>query len=196
SGEEPQRQLVGVLVYVNPHRAYWSHEFSGVGTPPDCVSADTITGVGDPGGTCLLCPHSRYQNGEAPACRLTADCVFFQPGELLPTVLTASPTSVPIVEKYVLALIKRGLRYSDTVTTFGLERVTGRGGTCSRRLTATRSAVLEPPQRQRMREIVMALGLTPAASAPAGQTPVPTGEREPGCDDGEIPEHATLDLTT
>jgi hypothetical protein len=197
SGEEPRRTLTGVIVGVQLRRAFWSAPYAGAGVAPDCASADGVTGVGDPGGECVLCPHSQFPDGGAPGCRQTAEIMLFASGDLLPTIVTASPASVRPVARYAAALVKRGYRLCDVVTIFGLERATSRGGIVFAKLTLTMVGVLEPAQRQRLREIVAALGFTPAAApAPASEAPVPPVEREPGCDDVEIPEHATLDVTT
>jgi hypothetical protein len=185
-GEEPRRTLSGVLIHVQQRRAYWSQPFGGGGVAPDCVSADGFVGVGDPGGECLVCPHARFQDEEAPACRLTAECLFFQAGDLLPTILVASPASVRPVTKYLVSLAKRALKVSDVVTTFGLERVTSRGGIQFARLTCTMTGTLEPAQRTRMREIISMLGFGTHPSPATATSEVQEN----------IPEHATLDLTT
>jgi hypothetical protein len=194
AGPEARSTITGVLVHVQQRRAYWAQPFdeTGGGTPPDCTSADGISGVGEPGGECRTCPHAKFQEDEVPACRLTAECVLFQPAEFLPTILVASAGSVRSVAKYLLSLTKRGLRYSDVVTTFGLERVKSRRGILFSRLTCTMRGGLESPQRQRMREIVAMFGLgTRPTVAAASAAPMTT----PQADVADIPEHATLDLT-
>jgi hypothetical protein len=192
TGEESRRTLTGVLVHVQQRRAYWPSEFSGSGTAPDCSSSDGIVGVGSPGGACAVCPLSQFpQEGGGPPCRLTAELVAFLEGDVLPTIVTVSPASVRVVARYLLALAKRGLRYSDVVTVLGLERAQSQSGIAFARLTCTMTGPLEPTQRARMREIIAALGFgTPPTLAASSATPVPT----PSSDDLDIPEHATLGL--
>jgi hypothetical protein len=92
TGEESRRTLTGVLIHVQQRRAYWPSEFSGSGTVPDCSSLDAIVGVGNPGGACAACPLSQFpEEGGAPPCRLTAELVTFLEGDVLPTIVTASP---------------------------------------------------------------------------------------------------------
>jgi hypothetical protein len=193
AGEEACRELVGVVLHVQRKRAYWPAEFSGSGTPPDCASGDGFVGVGDPGGDCLCCPLARFQDGERPACRETVDVAFLAPGDLLPTVLAVSPTSVRPVAKYLLSLTKKGLRHTDVVTRFGLERVTSQAGMVYARLTCTMLGPLDERQRQHMRALVGALAFDPAAAA--GGTRSNPAVRTPGEDDVNIPEHATVDAT-
>lgn len=194
AGPESRPTITGVLVHVQQRRAYWAQAFdeTGGGTPPACQSADGITGIGEPGGACVLCPHAKFQDDEVPACRLTAECVLFQPDESLPTILAASAGSVRPVTKYLLSLTKRRLRYSDVVTTFGLERMKSRRGILFSRLTCTMTGALEPAQRQRMREIIGELGFgTPQTVAVSSMTPM----TPPAPGDVEVPEKATVDPT-
>src|SRR5262249_22792546 len=93
---------------------------------------------------------------------------------------------------YLLSLAKRGLRYSDVVSVFSLERATSQSGITFAKLTCTMARILEPAQRARMREIVAALGFGTHPTVPASSaTPMPT----PSSGDADIPEHTTLDLT-
>src|SRR5262249_55737078 len=116
----------------------------------------------------------------------------FLEGDVLPTIVTAPPTSVRGVLRYLLALAKRGLRYSDVVTVLGLERAHSQTGIAFARLTCTMAGLLEPAQRARMRELIAALGFgTPPTVAVSAATPMPT----PSSGDLDIPAHTTLDLT-
>jgi hypothetical protein len=192
SGDEQRRSLTGVVLDVTRHRAFWPGAFSGTGAPPACSSADGVVGVGDPGGLCADCPQAAFgENGEAPACRLTAECVVILDSDLLPTILVASPTSVPRVVKFLLSLAKRGLRYHDVLTSFGLERATSTSGIAFALLAPTMLRVLEPHERARMREIVAALGF--GGSAPASTAPPPVPTHAPAV---VIPEHALVDPGT
>src|SRR4029450_12815372 len=64
AGPESRPTITGVLVHVQQRRAYWAQAFdeTGGGTPPDCTSADGITGVGEPGGACARCPLATVQD--------------------------------------------------------------------------------------------------------------------------------------
>jgi hypothetical protein len=138
-----------------------------------------------------MCPYARFQDDLAPTCRLTAEGLFFQAGELLPSIVVASPTSVRPVAKYVVSLVKRGLGVADVITTLGLERATSRGGILFARLTCTMTGTLAPAQRTRMREIITLLGLgspavitTATAAVPRDHVApapldLPVGEDEP-----------------
>jgi len=191
SGDEQRRSLTGVVLDVTRHRAFWPGAFSGTNAPPECSSADGVTGVGDPGGTCACCPHAFRENGKAAACRLTCECLLILDSDLLPTILVASPTSVRPVAKFLLSLAKRGLHYHDVLASFGLERATSNSGIAFARLVPKMLRALEPHERARMREIVAALGF--GGSAPASTAPPPVPTHAPAV---VIPEHALVDPGT
>jgi hypothetical protein len=194
SGDEQRRSLTGVVLDVTRHRAFWPGAFSGTNAPPECSSADGVTGVGDPGGTCACCPHAFRENGKAAACRLTCECLLILDSDLLPTILVASPTSVRPVAKFLLSLAKRGLHYHDVLASFGLERATSNSGIAFARLVPKMLRALEPHERARMREIVAALGFSGSApAAPASTAPPPAPAHAPAV---VIPEHALVDPGT
>jgi len=96
--------------------------------PPDCVSEDLITGVGDPGGQCAVCPHNQWGTAIGPdgdltrgkACGQYRTLFLSLPGHLLPVRLIAPPTSLKSIRRYFLAGLKAP--YYAAITEFGLVR--------------------------------------------------------------------------
>lgn len=129
------RTFDGVLLLRQPVRAYWHDPFSGEGAPPDCASNDGITGTGDPGGECSICPKNAWgsaadetgQERKGKACRQIARLFVITPDTFLPLLLPAPPSSYKRVLTYVLRLADRGLRYHHVVTRFGLEKAESSG---------------------------------------------------------------------
>ena len=55
--DEAVKTIDGVVIATQDIRVYYrtSFEDSGGGVPPDCSSADSVTGQGNPGGSCAEC---------------------------------------------------------------------------------------------------------------------------------------------
>lgn len=109
----PSQVVRGVIVYTRLGRARWATAFSDSqgGSPPDCASADGITGHGDPGGSCLSCPFAQF--GSAKDGRGGQECTAFRvlvmltPESELPVVVTVPPSSLQNVKRYLLGLAPR-----------------------------------------------------------------------------------------
>ena len=136
-GPKPADSFEGIVVYWKDARAYWSKPLSqGGNSPPDCTSDDGITGVGDPGGDCRLCPFAQFgskldEKGNAAAgqaCRAIRPLFVLRPGAILPIVVPAPPTSQRAVQQYFLRLVNEGLPYWRVLTKFKLEKASSRGG--------------------------------------------------------------------
>jgi hypothetical protein len=158
SGDEPHREIHGIIINNQFRRVHWSETFDQRSAPqaPDCASADGIIGVGDPGGVCADCPLSSFINDEAPACRSFIDIFFIAPGELFPTLLTVARGSIKAVRRYFFALTKRGLPLHHVVTEFSLERATNRRGIVFSRLVLKQVRLLNEGERGRATEVVTA----------------------------------------
>lgn len=126
-GVKPQPEILGVIVYVQNARAYWttSYDEGGGGQPPDCISDDAVTGRGIPGGPCLKCPYSAFGSGKnerGQACRQIRRLFMLRTDEILPMVVNLPAKSLAPSKNYLLRLASHGLNKSSIVTRIGLER--------------------------------------------------------------------------
>lgn len=152
SGPEPRPSFEGVILHRQNTRAYWAKPLDeGDGnTPPDCRSDDSIVGVGIPGGRCDTCPLSQFGSklnrdgspGSGQACKALTLLYVMVPGELLPVVVVAPPTSLKPLKTYMLQLTSAGVRYWTAITRFALEQTKNAGGIKYSRLALQRVETL------------------------------------------------------
>lgn len=147
SGPEPRPTFEGVILHRQNTRAYWAQslEAGNGNTPPDCRSDDAIVGVGIPGGRCDTCPLSQFGSKEgtnAQACKALTLLYVMVPGELLPVVVVAPPTSLKPLKTYMLQLTSAGVRYWTAITRFALEQTKNAGGIKYSRLALQRVETL------------------------------------------------------
>lgn len=140
-GPESTRSLEGVVVAWTSPRAYWSRSLddpeSEGGSPPDCVSDDSVLGYGafgvgsvaHPSGECATCPMNEWgsdpRGGNAKACKEGRQLFMALPNRILPVSVSLAPTSIQPLRKYFLRLAGGGLPYYSVVTRLELERVDG-----------------------------------------------------------------------
>ena len=111
-GPVETRELTGVIVHTQITRAYWEKSFdeTGGGSPPECVSRDGLTGVGNPGGDCLNCKYNLFESdakGRGKACQESRLIFLVLKDELLPIVVKAPATSLKNAKKYLTGLTSR-----------------------------------------------------------------------------------------
>ncbi len=126
-GEAMEPSVEGVIVLARDTRAYYSQPISETGgsRPPDCWSADAVTGSGKPGGACLACPLALWDSapgGRGQACKQIKQLFVLRGSLLLPEVVTLPPTSLKAAKQYLLKLTSQGVPYYAVVTRIGLER--------------------------------------------------------------------------
>ena len=125
-----EKELVGIILYKRPVRAYWPGEFSG-STPPACVSEDSKTGVGDPGGNCKECPYAKFGSGmkeRGQACKQIYRVFLLRPGHLLPVMIPLPPTSIRAAKQYFLRLFDQQIPYYGVVTKVTLQETKNADG--------------------------------------------------------------------
>jgi len=128
-GTEDAKAVEGVVIYFKNQNAYWKQKYDGQNNPPDCVSNDGITGVGDPGGECSECPLNEFgSDGKGKACKNMRTLFVLREGDVLPLVLTLPPTSLKEARKYFLRLASKGIPYYGVVTEIALEKDKNEGG--------------------------------------------------------------------
>ena len=126
---EHAKDVTGIVVFWKEPRAYWKENFddSGGGTPPDCSSEDGTIGVGDPGGSCAVCPLAEFgthHKGRGQACKQMRVLFMVLEQQFLPIAVSCSPTSLANMQKYFLRLAGRGIQFNHVVTklTLGVDK--------------------------------------------------------------------------
>lgn len=153
--EAEEKEIRGVVVYQRASRAYWQHGIDdGQRTPPDCQSADLVTGVGNPGGLCEVCSFARFGTalkGKGQACRETHALFILRPGHMLPAVVVVPPTSLKQVKRYNLSLINAGHSLQTVETVLFLSSDKNSEGTSYARVEIGMSSKLDPEAASGMR---------------------------------------------
>lgn len=118
------RQFDAIIVHRQITRSYWSSQYSGENTPPDCSSEDGVIGVGTPGGECAKCPLSQFgsdgKNGQA--CKRINRLFLLFDGGIMPVVLNVPPSSGKYVLQYLVSLATSGIGYWQVKTRFTLAK--------------------------------------------------------------------------
>lgn len=126
--------IEGVILKHQNIRLYWSKGLvSGAeaGTPPDCVSADSKTGIGSPSGNCTACPYSQFGTardgeGRGQACKLRCQIFILGKEDMLPRRISLPPMSMKKFKAYMVRLATKGKAFYSVITKIGLERVTNK----------------------------------------------------------------------
>jgi len=198
-GEETAKQIEGIVLAWRPGRLYWAkaRNEGGGKKPPDCISRDGFTGVGNPGGECNLCPFAKFgsspKGGRGQACKQVRQLLLVRPGEVLPSLIAVPPTSLRAASQYFLMLASRQLSFWTVSTKISLEKASNEDGIeyarmtfrLGRLLSADEQRLLRPYQ-ERMRSILNPLALDAAdyedgaAEEESGGAPDAAGGQTPG----------------
>lgn len=140
-GMKSATEVTGVIVAWQDQRAYWKGSYSGEGSPPDCSSADSLTGVGDPGVACRSCALAQFGSAEkfnektkqmestaGQACKQVRILLLIRPEDMLPIVVACPPTSLKAIKQYFLRLAGQGIPYWGAVTKLTLAEDKNAGG--------------------------------------------------------------------
>lgn len=137
-GDDPDNpemvsELVGVIIDHHPVHTYWKRRvYTGESSPPDCISDDGITGVGDPGGECRICPMFKWGSGiksVGRACKTQRYIYLLREGDGLPLLLTLPPTSIKNFNDYLAKrILTRGRKTYSVITKVILKRAKSRSG--------------------------------------------------------------------
>ena len=183
-------EVEGIIVAWRMTRAYWKSDTSGGGAPPDCVSKDSITGAGDPGGVCAQCPFASFGTGKGgfgQACKQMRELLIILPGQIMPVFLRVPPTSLQNAGKYFLRLASKRINYWAAITRFKLESATSKGGIKYARAVFELAAQVGDEERARMRsyhlQMQNVLNAMEIAADLAEESGRPSGPRAPGDDD-------------
>ncbi len=153
-GDENVAELEGIIVHTQSVRAYWkeSFEHSGGGSPPDCVSADALQGIGEPGGDCLTCPLSQFKSakegaGRGKACSESRLVYLLTENEILPLVVKVPATSLANARKYVIGLTSKLMDTHAVYTKLTLEQDKNQDGIKYSKIIFTKIGDVPNPQQ-------------------------------------------------
>ena len=130
NGDEPETELSGIILDYTTPRAYWTTPEPVEGTPPDCMSVNSI--ISADGKSCAHCPYNDFgsKDGEsnAKACKESVLLFLLRPNTILPLLVRVPVTSKNRFLKYTTRLAGALTPLNGVVTRITLERATSRGG--------------------------------------------------------------------
>lgn len=134
-GEETVSSIDGIIIGHHTARGYWEGEF-GSNQPPQCFSQDGVTGVGNPGGNCFVCPKNQWKSNEktgGKACQEKHRIFLIRAVEgkdmpLIPLIIQLPVTSIKPVSVFMTKLAMNQVRFWSVITRISLETATNRKG--------------------------------------------------------------------
>ena len=124
------KEFYAVILYHHPMYIFYSSKYSGSSNPPDCLSVDGITGIGNPGGNCINCPKNKFGSGEngSKACKNKHQIYLLRANEMFPLILSLPTSSNKEFSKYIKRLLSRGKKSDSVVTKFSLKKAVNKTG--------------------------------------------------------------------
>ena len=130
SGEDAEKELSGIILDYTTPRAYWDTPDPVEGTPPTCMSHDSI--MSHDGKVCSRCPYNDFgsKDGEtgAKACKEFVMLFLLRPDNIFPLLIRVPVTSKSRFLKYMVRLVGRLTPISSVVTKITLEKATSKTG--------------------------------------------------------------------
>ena len=130
AGEEAEKELTGIILDYTTPRAYWDTPDPVEGTPPVCISQNSI--ISQDGKACAHCPYNDFgsKDGEtnAKACKESVLLFLLRPNNILPLLVRVPVTSKPRFLKYMARLVGTMTPLSGVVTRITLEKATSKTG--------------------------------------------------------------------
>lgn len=130
SGDEPEKELIGIILDYTTPRAYWDTPDPAEGTPPVCMSQNSI--ISHDGKSCALCPYndfgSKDGDSNAKACKESVLLFLLRPDSIIPLLVRVPATSKPRFLKYSTRLLSILTPVSSVVTKISLEKATSKQG--------------------------------------------------------------------
>ena len=130
SHDEAETELSGIILDYTTPRAYWTTPEPVEGTPPDCMSVNSI--ISTDGKSCAHCPYNDFgsKDGEsnAKACKESVLLFLLRPNTILPLLVRVPVTSKARFLRYTTRLAGELMSINGVVSKITLERATSRGG--------------------------------------------------------------------
>lgn len=145
-GETKQvKEIDAVILYKQRVRGWWKDDYSGGGQPPECSSSDGITGYNTEEEEvleCKHCPLSKYgsaSKGRGQACKDMRRLLVRLGDDIVPSILTIPPTSVKVVDNFMVRLVSKGIKYTDIRVKLSLVSEKNKEGTPFSKLVISKS---------------------------------------------------------
>jgi hypothetical protein len=128
--KEKVEEIEGVILYIQKVRGRWQEAYSGGNKLPVCSSMDGKHGFDTTDATpakipCKSCPFSQFgsdpSGGRGQACKEMRRIYLRIGTDLMPTLITTPPSSIKVVDGFLVKLVSAGMRYSDIRCTLKLE---------------------------------------------------------------------------
>lgn len=130
AGNEAAMELTGIILDYTTPRAYWDTPDPVEGTPPVCMSRNSI--ISYDGKACAHCPYNDFgsKDGEsnAKACKESVLLFLLRPESIIPLLVRVPVTSKPRFLKYSTRLLSTLRPVSSVVTKITLEKATSKAG--------------------------------------------------------------------
>ena len=130
AGNEAATELSGIVLDYTTPRAYWDTPDPVEGTPPVCMSQNSI--ISHDGKSCALCPYndfgSKDGDSNAKACKESVLLFLLRPNSIIPLLVRVPVTSKPRFLKYSTRLLSTLTPISSVVTKITLEKATSKQG--------------------------------------------------------------------
>ena len=170
AGNEAEKELVGIVLDYTTPRAYWDTPDPVEGTPPVCMSQNSI--ISFDGKACAHCPYNDFgsKDGEsnAKACKESVMLFLLRPNSIIPLLVRVPVTSKPRFLKYSTRLLSTLRPINSIVTRITLEKATSKQGKPYALFNFEAVSVLTPEEAanaktyaQQFMEIVNAAQLVP-----------------------------------
>ena len=154
SGDEAERELTGIILDYTTPRAYWDTPDPVEGTPPTCLSKNSL--ISEDGKPCAHCPFNDFgsKNGDsnAKACKESVLLFLLRPGSIFPLLVRVPVTSKMLFLKYTTRLVSRLTPLSSVVTRITLEKTTSKAGKPYALFHFDAVSVLSPEEAAKARE--------------------------------------------
>ena len=170
SGNEAEKELTGIVLDYTTPRAYWDTPDPVEGTPPVCMSQNSI--ISHDGKSCAMCPYNDFgsKDGEssAKACKESVLLFLLRPNSIIPLLVRVPVTSKPRFLKYSTRLLSTLTPVSSVVTKITLEKATSKQGKPYALFNFQTAGILSPEEAaqartfgQQFMEIVNAAQMMP-----------------------------------
>ena len=130
SGEDAEKELTGIVLDYTTPRAYWDTPDPVEGTPPVCMSENSI--ISSDGKACAYCHFNDFgsKDGEtnAKACKESVLLYLLRPNNILPLLVRVPVTSKARFLKYTARLAGALTPVTGVITRITLEKATSKGG--------------------------------------------------------------------
>ena len=130
AGNEAAMELSGIILDYTTPRAYWDTPDPVEGTPPVCMSQNSI--ISHDGKACAHCPYndfgSKDGDSNAKACKESVLLFLLRPNSIIPLLVRVPVTSKGRFLKYSTRLLSTLTPISSVVTKITLEKATSKQG--------------------------------------------------------------------